>query len=229
MQEELKDDICLTFDADGEFWMSNKGKYFLFNIFKILFPTILILSIDFMEYFQRVEICNLSPDPLEEDLDASGKKKWEMNLYEGVWIPGESAGGCRNYLDTFAMNPQYIITLTDPDEDDDEDKCTVIIALMQKNRRQMRHEGLECLAIGFAIYRLNPGEDHPSPLPTSFFKFNPSVARAPTFINLREVSCRFRLPTGTYCIVPSTFEPNEEAEFIIRVFSEAPAHMEYNE
>jgi len=220
--------------------MSNKGKLNFMNripnldvtvcvcLVVTLFLVIALIFTDFLKYFQRVEICNLSPDPLEEDLDASGKKKWEMSLYQGAWIPGQSAGGCRNYLETFATNPQYIITLTDPDEDDNDDKCTLIVALMQKNRRNMRHEGLDCLTIGFAIYRLNPDEDVPTPLPTSFFKFNPSVARSPTFINLREVSCRFRLPTGTYCIVPSTFEPREEAEFIIRVFSEAPANMVTN-
>ena len=64
------------------------------------------------------------------------------------------------------------------------------------------------------------------PLDTSYFRYNSSVARAPSFINLREVSCRFKLPPGNYCIVPSTFEPNEEGEFIIRVFSEKKNNME---
>ena len=40
---------------------------------------------DFQRHFQRVEICNLSPDSLEEDeLAETGKKKWEMNVHEGV-------------------------------------------------------------------------------------------------------------------------------------------------
>lgn len=43
----------------------------------------------------------------------------------------------------------------------------------------------------------------------------------------QQVSCRFKLPPGNYLIVPSTFEPNEEAEFLIRVFSEHKNHMEY--
>ncbi|KAH9487988.1 Calpain-1 catalytic subunit [Bulinus truncatus] len=36
----------------------------------------------------------------------------------------------------------------------------------------------------------------------------------------REVSKRFELSSGTYIIVPSTFNPDEEAEFMLRIFSE---------
>lgn len=59
-----------------------------------------------------------------------------------------------SYLDTFASNPQYRITLEDPDDEDEERKCTVIIALMQKNRRAQRKIGAECLTIGFAVYQV---------------------------------------------------------------------------
>ena len=120
----------------------------------------------------------------------------------------------------------------------------VIVALMQKNRRSQRSVGLDCLTIGFAIYKQNPHGQ--KPLPLDFFKYNASVARSPSFINLREVSCRlvnhpfneymffgsvsdfqhifkcfsFKLPPGTYCIIPSTFDANEEGEFLLRVFTE---------
>ncbi len=70
------------------------------------------------------------------------------NVIAGSWIAGQSAGGCRNYLDTFAMNPQYRVTITDPDEDDDDNLCTAIVSLMQKGRRALRDEGLDTLTIG---------------------------------------------------------------------------------
>lgn len=54
--------------------------------------------------------------------------------------------------DTFWHNPQYRVTLTEPDEDDDDGKCTIIVALMQKNRRLKRTMGVEFLTIGFAIF-----------------------------------------------------------------------------
>ncbi|KAK7790175.1 hypothetical protein R5R35_002953 [Gryllus longicercus] len=206
--ESEKEEIGLTFDDDGEFWMSYK---------------------DFEEHFHRLEICNLNPDSLTEEILGSDKRKWEMSMFEGEWVRGVTAGGCRNFLETFWHNPQYRITLNDPDEDDEDNKCTVIVALMQKNRRSQRRMGVEVLTIGFAMYHLPDPDNLPKPLPLDFFKYNQSVARSPSFINLREVSCRFKLPPGTYCIVPSTFEANEEGEFILRVFSENKNNMEEND
>ena len=119
--DQEKENLGLTFDHDGEFWMSLK---------------------DFQTRFDRLEICNLTPDSLtEEEITQGNKKQWEMSVFEGEWVRGVTAGGCRNYLESFWHNPQYRITLTDPDDDDDENKCTVIIALMQKNRRSKKTNG----------------------------------------------------------------------------------------
>lgn len=57
-------------------------------------------------------------------------------------------------------------------------------------------------------------------LQKDFFLYNASRARSKTYINMREVSQRFRLPPSEYVIVPSTYEPHQEGEFILRVFSE---------
>jgi len=97
---------------------------------------------------------------------------------------------------------------------------------MQKGRRALRDEGLDTLTIGFAIYHLKDPENTPKPLDTEFIKYNRSCARSKVFINLREVSRRFRLPPGTYVIIPSTFNQDEEGEFMIRVFTEKSNHAE---
>ena len=62
---------------------------------------------DFTMYWDQIEICNLSPDALDENVPV----KWEVASFTGEWIAGASAGGCRNFVETFAQNPQFIITL----------------------------------------------------------------------------------------------------------------------
>nr|XP_023680698.1 calpain-9 [Paramormyrops kingsleyae] len=177
---------------DGEFWME-------FN--------------DFKNNYDRVEICNLTPDSLSD----STKKKWEVKVFEGNWIRGSTAGGCRNYIDTFWTNPQFKLTLVDPDKDDNEDLCNVIIAVMQKNRRKLRKEGLDLETIGFAVYECPDGKDH---VDKDFFRYNASKARSKSYINVRELSQRFQLPAGNYLLVPTIFQPHLEADFLIRIFSE---------
>ncbi len=63
-------------------------------------------------------------------------------------MPGDSAGGCRNFIDTFACNPQYVLRVDEHDEGDEQHLCTVLIDLMQKGRRNLKDEGGEVLTIG---------------------------------------------------------------------------------
>lgn len=62
---------------------------------------------DFKRFFDRLEICNLSPDSLTEDDLSRGKKKWEMSVFEGEWVRGVTAGGCRNYLGTYLLTKSW--------------------------------------------------------------------------------------------------------------------------
>jgi len=51
---------------------------------------------DFMNNFQRLDICYLGPDSLSDE-SQSGRTKWEGVLFEGSWRRRVNAGGCRNY------------------------------------------------------------------------------------------------------------------------------------
>uniref|UniRef100_A0A4W5RH17 Calpain-1 catalytic subunit n=1 Tax=Hucho hucho TaxID=62062 RepID=A0A4W5RH17_9TELE len=183
---------------DGEFWMSFS---------------------DFLLEFTRLEICNLTADALE----ATQQKKWSSAVYQGEWRSGSTAGGCRNFPATFWINPQFKVALQHPDTAGQSD-CSFLVALMQKDRRKKRKEGKDMETIGFAIYEyVGKSGVH---LKRDFFLTHGSSARSELFINLREVSSRFQLPAGEYIIVPSTFEPKKEGDFVLRVFSEKPANYE---
>ncbi|KAF5900262.1 calpain-3-like, partial [Clarias magur] len=181
---------------------------------------------EFQQNFTKLEICNLTPDALQDD----ELLKWTVSVNEGRWVRGCSAGGCRNYPDTFWTNPQYRLRLTEEDDDEPdhgEKGCTVVLALMQKGRRRESYAGATLHAIGFAIYEV-PKEMHGNKqhLPKDFFLYNASKARCRSYINLREVTERFCLKPGEYVIVPSTFEPHKESDFLLRVFSEKKSTSE---
>lgn len=60
--------------------------------------------------------------------------------------------------------------------------------------------------------------DNNNKLPPAFFAGNVPL-NSPVFVNDREVTQDFRLLPGSYIIVPSTSDPHQESEFILRVFS----------
>ena len=70
------------------------------------------------------------------------------------------------------------------------------------------------------IYKLKNDEKPSSPLGEDFFKYTMSTARSKSFINMREVTGRFRLSPGTYVIVSSTYDPGYEGQFLLRTFTE---------
>lgn len=212
--EEEREEMGLTFDADGEFWMTYR---------------------DFSTNFEKLEICSLGPDSFDE-IDSSTQndeskaiQRWETSVFEGAWVRGVTAGGCRNYIDSFHHNPQYCLTLDEADDEDDDDNCTIIVSVMQKNRRAMRKMGKDNLSIGYAIYHMPDPGAAPTPLDKRYFCQNASVARSGSYINCREMTSRFKVPPGTYTIIPTTFQPNEEGDFIVRVFSEKANVMVEND
>ncbi|XP_077437548.1 calpain-1 catalytic subunit-like isoform X1 [Vanacampus margaritifer] len=199
-----RDEVHLRME-DGEFWMSFS---------------------EFLRQFSRLEICNLTADALKEDT----LSYWNTIKFQGSWRRGSTAGGCRNNPNTFWINPQYKITLLEEDDDPDDDEvaCSFLVALMQKDRRKYRRHGQDMHTIGFALYEI-PEEFRGCQnvhLKKNFFLTKQSCARSETFINLREVSTRLRLPPGEYLIVPSTFEAGKEADFVLRVFTEKQSETE---
>ncbi|XP_062033682.1 calpain-12 [Lepus europaeus] len=205
---------------DGEFWMELQ---------------------DFLHHFNTVQICSLSPEVLGPS-PAGGA--WHVNTFQGRWVRGFNSGGSQPSAETFWTNPQFRLTLLEPDEEDDDDeegpwggwgaagaggparggrtpKCTVLLSLIQRNRRCLRAKGLTYLTVGFHVFQI-PEEllglwDTPRSR-----ALLPRLLRADrsVFCARRDVSRRCRLRPGHYLVVPSAAKAGDEADFTLRIFSE---------
>ncbi|XP_067651433.1 calpain-A-like [Haliotis asinina] len=206
VDDDTKDSLGLESRDDGEFWMSFK---------------------DFCRHFQEVTICLTGPD---FDGDSVSDSAGHFVSLGGGWEDGVNAGGSRNDLKLFATNPQYLLTLTHPDDfnqdtDDaeSEGKCSIVIALMQEHKVNICSVKDKRLQIGFMLYKT---ENVQARLPARHFRYHPDCGKSGVYINYREVSGRFELDPGHYVIIPSTFLPNCSAKFMLRVYGEKSFHLE---
>jgi len=188
--------VGITVEQDGEFWMSYD---------------------DFTSYFERLDLCTTSAQPLDEE-----KRKdhfWDTIAYDGAWIKETSAGGCRNYIATYHTNPQCVVTLRTDDVTYNQGLCNILISLMQKYGRDTK-SGPGDVPIGFAVFPLEDRHISQVPMKNVFFRYTQPVERT-TYINSRGITARYKLKPGHYLIVPSTFYPNTETEFLLRVCFES--------
>ncbi|NWV01195.1 CAN14 protein, partial [Upupa epops] len=190
---------------DGEFWMSLR---------------------DFKIHFVDLMICKLTPDLMSQE----DGKKWMYSLKSGRWVKGSTAGGSLGFFNgNFWMNPQYWLNVL-PVEGSKKSLgfCNVVISLMQKHSTKHRNRAPH-LFIGFSLYKVQRillssyfhyvGKLMALKLPPAFFTRHQPVNKHHVFLDEREVTQDFHLEPGVYVIVPSTLEPQQEAEFILRVFS----------
>lgn len=194
--------------ADGEFWI----KYS-----------------DWVNNFESVQICNISPDTMV--MSRSGNR-WNCIQYDGEWIVGRSAGGCGKDYDKqkYWTNPQYLVKLDQPDSGSNE--CVLIVACMQKYTRQKRMQmngGSAEEFIQVRLYRVNEQVDLSLFQNGNGEKLYPKdlerVGTSGAYINKREVTYQCRLPPGNYIIIPSTYDANKEAKFLLRIFTETNAEF----
>ncbi len=126
------------------------------------------------------------------------------------------------------VKPQYLVKLTQPDPGAND--CVLIAACMQKYTRQKRMQvGGESAEefIQVRLYRVNDGVDLSLFQSGSGEKLYPKdlerVGTSGSYINKREVTYQARVAPGNYVIIPSTYDANKEAKFLMRIFTESPA------
>ncbi|EGT57130.1 CBN-CLP-4 protein [Caenorhabditis brenneri] len=205
-----KKQIDVQFARDGEFWMSFE---------------------DFFANFTQMEACNLTAEIFDEIAEMTGvsraketnpeeEHQWNEVMEDGEWSSKKgTAGGCNNNPSTYPKNPQFATYFTAPENSIEADgNVTVIVAVLQKYRRELRSKGKDLLPIGVSIYSLGTGSTR-TPLTSEFFSRNRPIARTTVFVNTREVTVRFRVPPGEYVIVPCTFDAYDDAEFLLRCYA----------
>lgn len=110
------------------------------------------------------------------------------------------------FPDTFWMNPQFVIKLeeVDDDPDDGEEGCTVIVGLMQKNRRRMRKMGQDMETIGYAIYEVRRHIQEDAVREVGFFLNGLVVKCNHAFTPTLKVPYLQKSACLTLCLQPST-------------------------
>ncbi|KAF7244964.1 Calpain-5, partial [Varanus komodoensis] len=219
--------LGLTIENDGEFWMTFE---------------------DWCKNFTDVDVCRIVNTSF-----FSIHKTWERKMICGRWTKNPDpllnrAGGCSNNKATFLQNPQYVFDVKKAEDD-------VLISLQQKDKRILRKEGAGYhFSMGFEIFKLllspirsNSGswmQSNPNfgayQMPCSVrlaklvennreyrmhtLRIQEKVATS-TYIDNRMVYLKVLLKKGRYVLIPTTFSPGIEDEFILRMFTDVPSEL----
>uniref|UniRef100_UPI0037E86353 calpain-5-like n=1 Tax=Semicossyphus pulcher TaxID=241346 RepID=UPI0037E86353 len=165
---------------------------------------------DFIANFTDLILCRLINTSY-----LSFHKTWEESVMRGSWHHNgdplvNRTGGCVNNKHSFLQNPQYVFDVKKPEDE-------ILICLQQKDRRATLREGRgQNLAIGFDIHRVELNR-------TYRMHVNQEKVGGSTYINSRSVFVRIDLKEGRYVIIPTTFDPGHEGEFLLRIFTDVPS------
>ncbi|OQV24279.1 Calpain-C [Hypsibius exemplaris] len=180
-----KERIGVGYIPEGEFWIPER---------------------EFNATFKQFEMVHLDGDTSLDEPSLRTKLPWTMRVWEGRWQRGVTAGGCRNNVETFHINPQFLLITAEEDE--------VIISVHQ-------HVVLSPLVIGFSVYGVTSVGAR---LDAHFFKKHHAVLHS-AYTNTQQVTCRCQLQPGQYVIIPTSFEAGAEAAFTLRVYSSVPVNL----
>jgi calpain-5 len=134
------------------------------------------------------------------------RKTWSESIIYGRWSNPNRAGGCVNFKSTFCDNPQYMFEINHDPEKPDE-------VLFNLDQLSLRSQGKSNHTIGFMIMKVEDNRKY------RLHQSKPKTVSS-TFIDARSVFLRHRLNNGRYIIIPSTFDPQIEGEFLLRVYSD---------
>ncbi|KAL1123965.1 hypothetical protein AAG570_001735 [Ranatra chinensis] len=140
----------------------------------------------------------------------SAQRRWKVMAHTGWWEPSTgTAGGGDIALESFVENPQYLMRI--------DKEVELMVQLMQFQNVDGTNSPTDHrinLSIGFHIIKVE--ENRKLRLRRLWPHCCPVVACPHK--KRREVSFRGRLPRGTFVVVPSTSDPAQAAQFLLRLF-----------
>ncbi|GAV05008.1 hypothetical protein RvY_15199-2 [Ramazzottius varieornatus] len=166
---------------------------------------------DFCKHFTSVSLCRIIYNSLIGSLLSGGAKNWSEGVFKGEWKQADKCGGCINNLGTFFNNPQYRFDVANDDE-------PVMISLSQPDNRHMRSSGGgNYLTIGFYVMRIEINRK-------TRVRMLKAKAGCSAYGATRTRTLHMTLKPGRYCVIPTTFEPGQEGQFLLRVLTSYDCH-----
>ncbi|CAD5118343.1 DgyrCDS7053 [Dimorphilus gyrociliatus] len=156
---------------------------------------------DFCKHFVNLAVCRIINTNI-----LSLQKRWlQYNLHSEWSRKNNRAGGCANNPQTFLKNPQFLISVNRAEEE-------VMVYLTQKSR--IGYEEMKNETIGFTIIKVEDNR------PFRIHDLSQQeVIKSSVFRNSRSIFMRHILVKGRYIIVPCTFEPHVDGNFLLRIYS----------
>ena len=137
-------------------------------------------------------------------------KHWETQKVKGCWNASSSGGCCNDQ--TWVQNSQFRLTVgTEADQAD----CTEVVTAL--THLSLCQPAASKNSIGFVVYKSKQPKTMPAAVASTVYSH---------FHEHHEVNITLELELGaTYHVVPSTFMPGEDGNFVLAAYSEMPVNM----
>ena len=174
---------------------------------------------DFISNLEEISIIRL----FNNNLFARGRE-WRESWVKGSWTIGhkgslsDRSGGGNVDSETFLRNPQYLFEI-----ESEEDEVTVQVLQWDGvepstpiNETEVVRPRHRTLLIGFSILRVETNRKY------RLHKILPFCQPLVSMDHQRKRELYYRgfFPAGKYLLVPTTYKPGAEGNFLIRMFSQ---------
>jgi len=146
----------------------------------------------------------------------SFSKTWKEYVSLSAWTRPDRAGGCLNHPTTFLNNPQYRFDINSKEE---EEEVIVQLSQMDDGSNVLLKDKLK-LVIGFHLLKVESNREF------RLHKIIPgSDCGSSDYIRSRHIFLRKTLSPGRYFIIPTTFDSGQDANFLLRLFSDKSSDL----